>query len=184
MTSAYQDLATRQQRLYRLAHLQSIAQWDQAANMPAKGNDARSLALAEMDGLLHQLATDPALKGLLDTAATEPLDNTQRANLREIRRAWRAANAMIVFLCGPNRVLPRRRASLNAASLASAPELQKNTLSAKLSSHSRAARRSPSGLLNKFDMCHNLVACSCNAATRCGWAWPSALTATPLVKSR
>ena len=93
-TPAYQDLATRQQRLHRLSHLQSIAQWDQAANMPAKGNEARSLALAEMDGLLHQLATDPALPGLLDAAAAEPLDDTQRANLREIRRAWRAANAL------------------------------------------------------------------------------------------
>lgn len=93
-TSSYQDLATRQQRLHRLAHLQAIAQWDQAANMPANGNEARSLALAEMDGLLHQLATDPALKGLLDSAAAEPLDETQRANLREIRRAWRAANAL------------------------------------------------------------------------------------------
>jgi carboxypeptidase Taq len=93
-SSAYQDLAARQQRLYRLAHLQSIAQWDQAANMPAKGNEARSLALAEMDGLLHQLATDPALAGLLDQAAAETLDDTQRANLREIRRAWRAANAL------------------------------------------------------------------------------------------
>ena len=57
-TTAYQDLAARQQRLYRLGHLQAIAQWDQAANMPAHGNEARSLALAEMDGLLHELATD------------------------------------------------------------------------------------------------------------------------------
>jgi carboxypeptidase Taq len=93
-TPAYNDLATRQQRLHRLGHLQAIAQWDQSANMPPKGNEARSLALAEMDGLLHQLATDPALAGLLDTAAAEPLDDTQRANLREIRRAWRAKNAL------------------------------------------------------------------------------------------
>ncbi|PTT92401.1 carboxypeptidase M32 [Pelomonas sp. HMWF004] len=93
-TSAYNDLAARQLRLHRLGHLQAIAQWDQAANMPAQGNEARSLALAEMDGLLHQLATDPALPGLLDAAATEPLDDTQRANVREIRRAWRAANAL------------------------------------------------------------------------------------------
>lgn len=93
-TPAYLDLTTRQQRLHRLGHLQSIAQWDQAANMPPKGNEARSLALAEMDGLLHQLATDPALAGLIDAAAAEPLDDAQRANLREIRRAWRAANAL------------------------------------------------------------------------------------------
>lgn len=93
-TPAYLDLTARQQRQHRLGHLQSIAQWDQAANMPPKGNEARSLALAEMDGLLHQLATDPALPGLLDAAAAEPLDEAQRANLREIRRAWRTANAL------------------------------------------------------------------------------------------
>ncbi|HEV6963878.1 carboxypeptidase M32 [Roseateles sp.] len=93
-TPAYTDLTARQLRLHRLGHLQAIAQWDQAANMPAGGNEARSLALAEMDGLLHQLATDPALPGLLDAAAAEPLDDTQRANLREIRRVWRAANAL------------------------------------------------------------------------------------------
>ncbi len=93
-TPAYNDLAARQLRQHRLGHLQAIAQWDQAANMPAHGNEARSLALAEMDGLLHQLATDPTLAGVLDAAAAEPLDDTQRANLREIRRAWRSANAL------------------------------------------------------------------------------------------
>lgn len=40
-TPAYQDLVARQRRLHHLGHLQAIAQWDQAANMPAKGNEAR-----------------------------------------------------------------------------------------------------------------------------------------------
>jgi len=93
-TSAYLELTQRHQRLHRLAHLQSIAQWDQSANMPAKGNEARSLALAEMGGLLHQLATEPQLKGLLERAEQEPLDAEQQANVREMRRAWRAANAL------------------------------------------------------------------------------------------
>lgn len=93
-TPAYQDLQQRHQRLHRLAHLQAIAQWDQSANMPGKGNEARSLALAEMGGLLHQLATEPVLKGLLDGAAAEPLDEMQRANLREMGRSWRSTNAL------------------------------------------------------------------------------------------
>ncbi|MFY7865149.1 carboxypeptidase M32 [Roseateles sp.] len=93
-TPAYTELHQRHQRLHRLAHLQSIAQWDQSANMPAKGNEARSLALAEMGGLLHQLATEPQLKGLLDAAAAEPLSADQAANLREMGRAWRASNAL------------------------------------------------------------------------------------------
>lgn len=61
-TPAYLDLTTRQQRQHRLGHLLAIAQWDQAANMPPDGNEARSLALAEMDGLLHQLATAGGLE--------------------------------------------------------------------------------------------------------------------------
>jgi len=93
-TPAYDDLARRQLRLYRLGHLQAITQWDQSAFMPTRGAEARGQALAEMDGLLHELATDPALAALLDAAAAEPLDGTQQANLREIRRAWRSANAL------------------------------------------------------------------------------------------
>jgi carboxypeptidase Taq len=93
-TPAYDELCRRHQRQHRLAHLQSIGYWDQSAHMPPKGNEARSLALAEMGGLLHQLATAPELKGLLDAAAGESLDDTQRANLREMHRAWRASNAL------------------------------------------------------------------------------------------
>ncbi len=93
-TTAYQDLCRRHQRLHRLNHLQAIAGWDQSANMPPKSNEARSLALAEMGGLLHELATDPQLAGLLDAAEVEPLGEEERANLREMRRAWREANAL------------------------------------------------------------------------------------------
>ncbi|MDI4635332.1 carboxypeptidase M32 [Pelomonas sp. V22] len=93
-STAYQNLCARHQRLHRLNHLQAIAGWDQSANMPPKGNEARSLALAEMGGLLHELATDPQLAGLLDAAEAEPLGEEERANLREMRRAWREANAL------------------------------------------------------------------------------------------
>ncbi|HEY1091715.1 MAG TPA: carboxypeptidase M32, partial [Burkholderiaceae bacterium] len=84
----------RHERLHRLGHLQHIVSWDQSANMPPKGNEARSQALAEMGGLLHQMATDPALPGLLDAAQKEALDDVARANLREMRRNWRASNAL------------------------------------------------------------------------------------------
>ena len=92
--TAYESLCARHVRIYRLSHLQSIASWDQSANMPAKGNEARSLALAEMGGLLHQLATEPELQRLLEAAAQEDLNEVERANLREMQRAWRASNAL------------------------------------------------------------------------------------------
>lgn len=50
--------------------------------------------MAELDGLMHAQRTDPALKALLDRAEGEPLSDDQRANLREMRRDWRAANAL------------------------------------------------------------------------------------------
>ncbi len=93
-TPTYDDLAGTWTRLHRLGHLQSIAGWDQAANMPPKGNEARAAALAEMAGLLHRLRTDPKLPEQLSRAEQEPLSELQRANLREMRRQWRASNAL------------------------------------------------------------------------------------------
>ncbi len=93
-TPAYDDLCQRHRRKHRLQHLHAMASWDQAAFMPAGGAQSRAEALAEMEGLLHQLGTDPALKDLLARAQQEPLDDIQRASLREMTRVWRAANAL------------------------------------------------------------------------------------------
>lgn len=97
-TPAYDELVVLNQRLHRLGHLGSIAGWDQAANMPAKGNEARAAALAELHGLMHRLRTDPALRDTLARAADEPLSDEQRANLHETERAWRLANALPAVL--------------------------------------------------------------------------------------
>jgi carboxypeptidase Taq len=93
-TPAYDTLAETYGRLHRLGHLQAIAGWDQAANMPSKGNEARAAALAEVAALMHRMRTDGALADHLARAEQEPLDALQRANLREIHRDWRSANAL------------------------------------------------------------------------------------------
>jgi len=93
-TPAYDELSATYARLYRLGHLQSLAGWDQAANMPPKGNDARAAALAEMSALLHRMRTAPALASNIERAGHEPLDELQRANLREIHRDWQRSNAL------------------------------------------------------------------------------------------
>jgi len=93
-TPGYDTLARTWLRLYRLGHLQSIAGWDQAANMPPKGNEARGAALSELAGLLHRLRTDAELRTAMQRAADEPLEAPQRANLREIEREWRRANVL------------------------------------------------------------------------------------------
>lgn len=93
-TPAYDALAGSFRRLHHLHHLEAMAGWDQAANMPAKGNEARAAALAELAALMHRLRTEPAMKTELERAEQEPLTDEQRANLREMRREWRAANAL------------------------------------------------------------------------------------------
>jgi carboxypeptidase Taq len=93
-TPVYDQLCQTYTRLHRFAHLQSIAWWDQAANMPPRGNEARAAALAEMAALMHRLRTDPQLADHIARAGEEPLSDAQRANLREIRRDWRNANAL------------------------------------------------------------------------------------------
>jgi carboxypeptidase Taq len=93
-TPAYDGLSRHYQRLHHYQHLAAIAGWDQAANMPPKGNDARSAALAELAALMHRLRTDGQLAAQIEGAQQEALDELQRANLREIRRDWRQANAL------------------------------------------------------------------------------------------
>jgi carboxypeptidase Taq len=97
-TSAYDELAATHLKLHRYEHLASIAHWDRSALMPAKGNEARSAALAEIGALMHRLSTDAKLAALLERAADEPLDDLQRANLREMARDYRHATALPVEL--------------------------------------------------------------------------------------
>lgn len=92
--SAYSALAERFTRLYRYHHLHAIASWDQATMMPAKGNEARAAALAELQVLIHRTLTEPGLAGQIAAAEDEPLDDMARANLREIRRSWEQANLL------------------------------------------------------------------------------------------
>ncbi|SMF13308.1 carboxypeptidase M32 [Pseudogulbenkiania subflava] len=92
--SAYSALAERFTRLYRYQHLHAIASWDQATMMPAKGNEARAAALAELQVLIHRTLTEPGLAGQIAAAEEENLGEMERANLREIRRSWEQANLL------------------------------------------------------------------------------------------
>ena len=93
-TPAYDALTEAFGRMYRLGHLESLAHWDQAANMPPAGNEARAAALSEMAMLLHRLRTDPRLGDDIQRAESETLAPPQRANLREIRRQWLRATSV------------------------------------------------------------------------------------------
>ena len=107
-TPAYDDLSATWTRLHHLGHLQSIVGWDQAANMPPKGNEARAAAMAEMAALLHRMSTDAKLPGQLARAEQEPLSDMQRANLREMGRQWRRSNALPEALVQRNQMVTAR----------------------------------------------------------------------------
>ncbi|WP_299727471.1 carboxypeptidase M32 [uncultured Endozoicomonas sp.] len=92
MSKAYNNLVERFQKIYRLQHLGSIAGWDQAANMPPGGNNARSAALAELNTLLHQLQTDQAMGQWLQEADKDVTDKDTRRSLAEMTLEYQKAN--------------------------------------------------------------------------------------------
>ena len=77
----------------------------------------------------------------------------------------------------------QRRAVLTAHSNASAPELVKNIVSAKVSATSRSATATWPGTWYRFDTCISVAAWSWIVLVRCGWPWPRQLTAIPAAKS-
>lgn len=92
--SALTPLDATFKRLHNFSHLASIASWDQAAMMPAKGNEARAQAMAELSVLMHQTLTDSALQAHFASAEQAELSGEEKANLREMRREWTAANRL------------------------------------------------------------------------------------------
>ncbi len=94
--TAYQDLEKRFKRLSDIRGAEGVLHWDSATMMPPGGAEARGEQLATLSVIAHQAITDPALEALLDEAEGQAgyLDGWQSANLREMRRAWRHANAV------------------------------------------------------------------------------------------
>lgn len=93
-TPAYDALMAQCARMARLEHLQAIAVWDRATQMPPKGNEARAAALAELSALLHRMRTEAAFGDGIVRAEQESLSDEQRADLRELRRRWDADTAL------------------------------------------------------------------------------------------
>ena len=94
MSQAYNHLVERFKKLHRLNHLGSLAQWDQAAMMPAGGNQARSEALAELSSLTHELLTAPEVSNWLSEASQEEHDEFTGASIREMQNRWRNASVI------------------------------------------------------------------------------------------
>ncbi len=76
------------------------------------------------------------------------------------------------------------RTSFSAASLASAPELVKNTPPPSDEVASRSASCVIGAVKYRLPTCIRRPAWSCTAETTCGWQWPTLETEMPDRKSR
>ena len=94
MTTAYQQLSATFQRLSRFGHLMAVAGWDMQTMMPTGGSQARGEALAEIGVLRHEILTDPRVGDLIKEAEQADLNDVERANLREMQRAWQQASLL------------------------------------------------------------------------------------------
>ena len=94
MSSAYQQLSAIFQRLSRFSHLSAIAGCDMQTTMPPGGSRARGEALAEMSVLQHEILTDKRVGDLIQEAEQQSLNDVERANLLEIRRAYQQATLL------------------------------------------------------------------------------------------
>ncbi|MDX1575470.1 MAG: carboxypeptidase M32, partial [Kiloniellales bacterium] len=98
--TAYAELEDRFRSLEALQEAAGVLHWDMATMMPKGGAEARGEQLAALDVACHERITAPELGDLLDAAEAEAeagsdsLGPWQRANLREMRRAWRHATAL------------------------------------------------------------------------------------------
>ncbi len=91
----YTELETRFRRIGALEEAEGILHWDMSVIMPKGGAESRAEQLAAMKLTIHGLLTDSTLTTLLDAAdEAPPADAWQAANLREMRRRWRHANAV------------------------------------------------------------------------------------------
>ena len=96
MSEAYDNLARQFHRLGALRAASGMLQWDSAAMMPAGAAAGRAEQIAQLNLVCHEILTDPLIADLLDRAEASSSDTNpwNRANLREMRRAWRHATAV------------------------------------------------------------------------------------------
>jgi len=94
--AAYADLETRYRRIALLGETAAVLHWDTAAIMPDGAAAARAEQLAEMKAVVHGLRTAPEIGGLIGDAeaASDQLDDWQRANLHQMSRQWVKATAV------------------------------------------------------------------------------------------
>ncbi|MCJ2033605.1 carboxypeptidase M32 [Methylobacterium sp. J-068] len=93
---AYHTLAGRFARLGALNDAAGILSWDRQTLMPAGAAEGRAEQIAQLSVIAHEILTAPETRDLIDRSrdAGEGLGAWERANLREMRRAYLHASAV------------------------------------------------------------------------------------------
>lgn len=106
----YTKLEAHFAELHQIKHAQSMLSWDEAVTMPSGGGSARGEALAALAALAHRMLTGPKIGDLLDAAeaASDSLNDWQRANLRAMRRKHTHADAVPEALVSASQVAAAR----------------------------------------------------------------------------
>jgi carboxypeptidase Taq len=91
---SYTHLTAHYRKLNQLVHCSRIVAWDEAVMMPGGAGESRADAIATLEGVIHERATDPRIAEWLEQAAREPLDDLAQASLREMTRVYRRATAL------------------------------------------------------------------------------------------
>jgi carboxypeptidase Taq len=93
--TAYGRLEERFRRINAIGGAEAVLHWDLATMMPKGGAEARSDQLAVLKTVRHGLLSAPEVGDWLDESnRDDSLDAWQRANVREMRRAFRHATAL------------------------------------------------------------------------------------------
>ncbi|VAW16801.1 Thermostable carboxypeptidase 1 [hydrothermal vent metagenome] len=98
--SAYAELEIRFARLADIEGANAVLSWDRSTQMPDGGATVRGRQMATLSVLAHEILTQPAVRGLLDEAEGEALNDWQAANLAQMVRANLAATAVPADLVG------------------------------------------------------------------------------------
>ncbi len=91
---AYDRLKERFHRRSAIDGALALLNWDRAAMMPSGGAAARAEQVATLETLAHEMISDASVADWLGEAEAEDLSAADRANLREMRRAWVHAAAL------------------------------------------------------------------------------------------
>ncbi|TXR54666.1 carboxypeptidase M32 [Reinekea thalattae] len=93
---SYDSLEKTFYRLAQLDHANAMLGWDQQVMMPAKGNEARGRALAEIAVIQAEILQAPHLAGEFERAeqSYHQWQPWQQANFREMKTQWQRASVL------------------------------------------------------------------------------------------